>query len=181
VPEQGNIQPKLQIKSNGQHDCIVTGYASVFGVVDQHNDITVNGTFGQATKSPEMIKFLWQHDFLKPIGVIKSLTEDSYGLKIEASINSKVSTGIEAIELVKQGAIDSFSVGFHVKSYNYNDLGQRVITEGELLEVSLVTFPANHYAKIGHVTNSNQNHKLALFKQEISKLYLLTTKSNRRK
>jgi phage head maturation protease len=34
------------------------------------------------------------------------LAEDDHGLKMEAVINNKVKAGVEAIELIKQGAID---------------------------------------------------------------------------
>ncbi|WP_121543090.1 HK97 family phage prohead protease [Candidatus Rickettsia colombianensi] len=75
---------------------------------------------------------------------------------MEAVINNKVKAGIEAIELIKQGAIDGLSIGFYIKNSVYNDARQRVITEAELLEISIVTFPANQSAKILYITKGQE-------------------------
>lgn len=140
----------MTIKSATDNEVIITGYASVYNIADHHNDLIIKGAFASATYSN--VKFLWQHDSKRPIGVITHLSEDDYGLKMEAVINNKVKAGREAIELVKQGAIDGLSIGFYVKNSVYNETKQRVITEAELVEVSIVTFPANHSAKILYIT-----------------------------
>lgn len=140
----------IEIKSASNSEVIITGYASVYNVADHHNDLIVKGAFASVVH--QNIKFLWQHDTKKPIGIITYLSEDDYGLKMEAVINNKVKAGSEAIELIKQGAIDGLSIGFYIKNSVYNDARQRVITEAELLEVSIVTFPANQSAKILYIT-----------------------------
>jgi HK97 family phage prohead protease len=138
------------IKSATEDKVMISGYASVYNIADYHNDLIVKGAF--ASMDHSIVKFLWQHDSLKPIGVIKSLIEDEHGLKIEAVINNKIQAGKEAIELVRQGAVDSFSIGFNIKLSSYNKLNQRIITKAELIEVSIVTFPANSHAKISYIT-----------------------------
>lgn len=148
--QQNQVMQNLIIKSSTDNSVVISGYASVYNISDQHNDLIVKGAFASANHSH--IKFLWQHNWQKPIGVIKSLIEDNYGLKVEAVINNKIEKGKEAIELVHQGAVDSLSVGFNIKIANYNSLNQRVITEAELIEVTIVTFPANYCAKISHIT-----------------------------
>ncbi len=138
------------IKSSATNDdIIIEGYASVYNIVDKTNDIIRKGAFVSAIN--RSIKLLWQHDQCKPIGTIKSLVEDDYGLKMVAVINSKISTGREAIELVKQQVIDGLSIGFFIKSFDQNNLGQRIITETELIEISIVTFPANTQAQISKI------------------------------
>lgn len=67
------------------------------------------------------VKLLWQHDASKPIGLIKSLSEDEYGLKFEAEINNNIETGREASELIKQKAICGLSIGFSINSSSYNE------------------------------------------------------------
>ena len=86
--EKGCFCPDLIIKSTKPDNTVISGYASVFGVVDSQNDVIVKGAF----KSVESrsVKLLWQHDPLRPIGVIKSLCKDEYGLKFEAEINNKI-------------------------------------------------------------------------------------------
>nr|WP_253308563.1 phage major capsid protein [Rickettsia endosymbiont of Ceutorhynchus assimilis] len=143
------------IKSATDNEVVIVGYASVYNLADHHNDLIVKGAFASVNHSN--VRFLWQHDSKKPIGVITYLSEDDYGLKMEAVINNKVKTGSEAIELIKQGAIDGLSIGFYVKMSNYNEVKQRVITEAELVEVSIVTFPANHNAKILYITKQEDN------------------------
>lgn len=149
---------KLIIKSIESDSALISGYASVYNIADQHNDIILPGAFMPATA--EAIKFLWQHDFSKPIGVICSLVDDCYGLKVEAVINRKVDAGKEAIELISQGAINGLSVGFNLHQVEHNDLGQRIVTKGELMEVSIVTFPANNQAKIYRILNDYKQPSL---------------------
>ncbi len=149
---------KLIIKSIEADNAVISGYASVYNVADQHNDIILPGAFAQSTI--ETVKFLWQHDFTKPIGVIRSLADDMYGLQVEAVINGKVDAGKEAIELISQGAVNGLSIGFNLHGSKYNDLGQRIVTKGELMEVSVVTFPANQQAKIYRILNAYKQSSL---------------------
>lgn len=148
---RGGISKEYEIKSVTTDNTFFEGYASVFGVIDHHNDVMAKGAFQSSLT--KQIKLLWQHDTKKPIGVIFSLYEDDFGLRIEAEINNKIAAGLEASELIKQKAIDGLSIGFSIKSSEYNDQGQRVITDVDLLEVSIVTFPANQDAQIMQVKN----------------------------
>ncbi|MCC8399479.1 MAG: phage major capsid protein [Rickettsia endosymbiont of Platyusa sonomae] len=174
---QNQAIQNLIIKSVTDNSVVISGYASVYNISDQHNDLIAKGAFASADHS--CIKFLWQHDWQQPIGVIKSLTEDDYGLKVEAIINNKIEKGKEAIELVRQGAVDSFSVGFNIKLANYNNLNQRIITEAELIEVSIVTFPANYHAKISHITKQIYNSSSLNQKNMENKMHTeLITKQN---
>ncbi|WP_274377893.1 HK97 family phage prohead protease [Rickettsia massiliae] len=143
----------MKIKSITDKEVVIIGYASVYNLIDHHNDTLVNGAFANA--SHHNVKFLWQHDSKKSIGIITHLAANDHGLKMEAVINNKVKAGMVAIELIKQGAIDGLSIGFYIKNSVYNDARQRVITEAELLEISIVTsFPANQSAKILYITKS---------------------------
>ena len=87
---QGNICNQYLIKTGADLNTRLEGYASVFGTLDHHNDIIIKGAFASSIR--KKIKLLWQHDTLKPIGIIHRLAEDDFGLKIEAEINNKVST-----------------------------------------------------------------------------------------
>ena len=156
------------IKSYTENNVAISGYASVYEITDQHNDLIAKGAFAEANN--KNVKFLWQHDRQKPIGVIQSLLEDNYGLKVDAIINNKIESGREAIELIRQGAVDSFSVGFNIKLSNYNKLGQRIITKAELIEISIVTFPANNHAKIYHIYNENNKEKTMDLEHTIKKM-----------
>jgi HK97 family phage prohead protease len=166
--QQGQISTGFIIKSESPKEATISGYASVFNIADAHNDIILKGAFGSV--NPSKIKLLWQHDQAKPIGVIKSLTEDDRGLKIEAEINLRTSIGRETSELIKQKALDGLSVGFIIKSYDYNDKGQRVISDLELMEISIVTFPANYDANILSIKN------MSFSQESLNQLEYLTNK-----
>lgn len=164
-----SIIDRIQIKSQSESDLVISGYASVFNVVDQHNEIIVKGSFFNSHYSK--VKLLWQHDFAKPIGVISALFEDEYGLKIEGVINGKIKQGAEAIELLKQGAISGLSIGFYIKSEEYNKQGQKVISSIDLKEVSIVTFPANESAQISQITKIHNQHEENMEQENINHKY----------
>ena len=165
--ERGNISENFLIKAVGSENTIISGYASVFNIVDSQNDIVQKGAF-EDTK-PENIKLLWQHDTLKPIGIIKSLYEDDYGLKIQAEINNRILLGKETTELVRQKAIDGLSIGFCAKDFEYDNQGVRLLKKVDLMEISVVTFPANRNAGIINVKKLTE-HPINRSLERIEKL-----------
>ena len=141
----------LEVKSISEEG-IFSGYASVFNVSDSYNDIIIDGAFTQSLKYSHDIKLLWQHRHDEPIGVITKITEDNIGLYIEGKLLLDVNRAKEAYILLKNGAVSGLSIGFRVKSSKLDrNTGSRIITEVELVEVSLVTFPANKQATISSV------------------------------
>ena len=165
--KRGNISENFLIKAVGLENTIISGYASVFNIVDSQNDIVQKGAF-EDTK-PENIKLLWQHDTLKPIGIIKSLYEDDYGLKIQAEINNRILLGKETTELVRQKAIDGLSMGFCAKDFEYDNQGVRLLKKVDLMEISVVTFPANRNAGIINVKKLTE-HPINRSLERIEKL-----------
>ena len=105
----GSICEDFLIKSDQIKNTTISGYASVYDVIDSQNDIISKGAFGEVLA--ENIRFLWQHDRNKPIGIIKKIYEDHIGLRIEAEINNNIICGREASELLIQKALDGLSVG----------------------------------------------------------------------
>lgn len=92
---------------------------------------------------------VWQHG--EVIGVISSHREIDGGLEVTAKI-SKTARGDEALELVKDGAIRNFSIGFIPDEYEVklDESGGETVrhTKVRALEFSLVTFPAYEAAEI---------------------------------
>ncbi|MBL4837379.1 MAG: HK97 family phage prohead protease [Kordiimonadaceae bacterium] len=137
---------KLQIKANGEPGCF-DGYGAVFGNTDRDGDIVAKGAFSSslATLKPAL---LWQHEQKSPIGVFDEVREDDRGLYVRGRLSLK-GRGEEAYELLKMGALNGLSVGFITKSDERDAVtGIRTILKAELLEVSLVTFPANELARV---------------------------------
>lgn len=100
----------------------------------------------------DRIKLLANHDWQSnPIGKVTSLIEDArVGLLIEARV-SKTSAGDEALALIRDGAIDSFSVGFFRVRTGTGTDGAVEVQEAKLYEVSAVAFPAYESARIAAV------------------------------
>lgn len=117
------------------------GYASVFGVVDLGSDAVIRGAFVKSINSGRKVKLLWQHDTRDVIGVWDEIKEDERGLYVRGRILSDVQKGREALALMRAGAIDSMSIGFRTIHSEWTDDGVRKLTEIELHEISLVTFP----------------------------------------
>jgi HK97 family phage major capsid protein len=141
---------------------IFEGYGAVFDIIDNHGDMIASTAFEDSiTKHRQRggIKFLWQHDSFHPLGNIEDIKSDSYGLKVRVAINSATEKGGECIALIKQGVIDSLSIGFQIAADHYDHSnGCRVIDSAKLLEVSAVTFPANEEAKISS-KSTNKHYK----------------------
>lgn len=100
------------------------------------------------------VKLLSQHNArTNPLGRATLLREDAAGLYGEFSV-SRTQAGDEALELIRDGALDSFSVGFApIKHEKRNGVVWR--TEVALREASLVTFPAYSDALVSGLRELN--------------------------
>lgn len=136
-----------EIKASGD-GWEVAGYASTFGGnPDSYGDVVAKGAFlDSLTKRPN-VRLLWQHDMGEPIGKVISLTEDDHGLFGRWSL-VPTDTGTKAHKLLQAGLVDSLSIGFLTESADYREDGVRVLKTVELVEVSIVTIPANTNAVI---------------------------------
>ena len=92
---------------------------------------------------------LWQHDPAQPIGVWDEVREDARGLYVKGRILTDVEKGREAAALIGAGAIDGLSIGYRTVRAQKDGKGQRLLSELELWEVSLVTFPMLPDARVG--------------------------------
>lgn len=132
---------------------IISGYASLFGLADQSGDTVECGAYAQSLDKSiakgNSIKMLWQHDPAQPIGVWDEVREDRKGLWVKGRILTDVARGKEAAALVDAGAIDGLSIGYRTLKSRKNDTGGRLLSELELWEVSLVTFPMLPDARVG--------------------------------
>lgn len=161
-----NIQRKsvsLDLKKEPDQDGVFEGYASVFGVVDQGMDVVERGAF-MKTLGKRKIKMLWQHDTQQPIGVWDEVREDERGLFVRGRILKEVDKGREAMALLRAGAIDSMSIGYRaIESIEEGGGRIRKLTEIDLFEISLVTFPMLPDAKITAVKSIKTEREFEAF------------------
>ena len=131
---------------------VISGYASVFGARDQGGDVVLKGAYAASLKrltaEGRRIRMLWQHDPAQPIGVWDEVREDATGLWVKGRLLTEVGKGREAAALLAAGAIDGLSIGYRTVRAERDGKGQRLLSELELWEVSLVTFPMLPEARV---------------------------------
>lgn len=125
---------------------VIAGYASLFDLPDQSGDVVRPGAFRRSLAALQQagrgVKFLWQHDPARPIGVWQRVAEDATGLHVSGKILGGVTQGQEALALLRAGAIEGLSIGYRtIRSAENRETGGRDLLELDLWEVSLVTFP----------------------------------------
>lgn len=136
----------FEVKDSDTDKGVIEGYGSVFGNVDFHNDIVDRGAFRKSLQK-RMPALLLHHDMRQVAGVWQDAEEDDKGLRLRGQLNMEVQKAREAFYLAKQGALKGLSIGFYTRKDRIVD-GVRHIEEAELLEVSMVTFPANERAQL---------------------------------
>lgn len=142
------------------------GYGSVYGVVDQGDDIVQPGAFADSlnewNSKGRMPALLWQHKSGEPIGAYTAMREDANGLYVEGKLALKTQRGAEAYELMQMKAISGLSIGFMTREDSYDQkTGIRTIKKGDLWEVSLVTFPMNDSARVAVVKSIEEIESLS--------------------
>ncbi|WP_286828761.1 MULTISPECIES: HK97 family phage prohead protease [Kordiimonas] len=130
------------------------GYGAIFGNLDRDGDVVARGAFGESLKG-RMPALLWQHNAKEPIGRFDVVREDARGLYVKGRLSME-GRGREAYELLKMGALDGLSIGFVTREASRDAAsGTRTITRAELMEISLVTFPANELARVTGVKSQS--------------------------
>lgn len=128
-----------------------TGYGSVFGNLDSYGEVVEEGAFSKSlarhAKEKTSPLMLWQHNPDEPIGVWDDLVEDNKGLKGTGRLILETARGREAHALLKAGAIRGLSIGYREIKVE-PDGNNRKLLELDLLEISIVSFPANRRARV---------------------------------
>ena len=128
-----------------------SGYAAVFNSASEplpFTEVIAPGAFRTTLKTRNDIKFLWNHDAGEILGSTRAgtltLTEDSYGLKVDGLLPN-TSRGRDVAELLRRGDVDAMSFGFSVPQGGdewSTDGSQRTLRSVRLHEVSVVAWPA---------------------------------------
>lgn len=132
----------------------ISGHASLFWTRDLNDDVAAAGAFGAslAKTGAGGVKMLCQHGADRPIGVWDEVVEDGRGLFVRGRIFDVTPEGRMCAALVRAGAMDGLSIGFRTTKARPDESGRlRVLTEVELWEVSIVTFPMLPGARIARI------------------------------
>lgn len=130
-----------------------SGYGSVFGVKDVFDEVVAPGAFVDSLAAQKTLgrfpAMLWQHRSAEPLGVYTEMVEDSVGLKLKGQLALATVRGAEAHSLLKMGALSGLSIGYRTIEDSFDrTTGVLTLKKLNLMEVSLVTFPANDAARV---------------------------------
>ena len=118
----------------------IEGYASTTEI-DRSGDVIPSAVWEAGLKN--YLKnpiILSQHDYDDPVGRMVEHKIDSKGLWVKA----RISAAAEIFNLVKDGVLTAFSVGFRIMDAEYNAVAEVfMIKELELVEISIVSVPCN--------------------------------------
>jgi HK97 family phage prohead protease len=122
----------------------IEGYASLFWRRDLNDDVVARGAFAKslAKTGADRVRMLHQHDTGGLIGAWDVVAEDDQGLYVQGRVFDFTPQARLAQSLIRAGVLDGLSIGFRTRKARRDQSGRlRVLTEVELWEVSLVTFP----------------------------------------
>ena len=121
------------------------GYAALFDRRDAGRDTIRSGAFARSLASAAgPIPLLWQHRPDLRIGWVERLAEDARGLRVIAAIANPDSAPAQAL---RQGTVSGLSFGYRARAFHRSRQGRDLI-DIDLFEVSLVTRPMQHAARV---------------------------------
>lgn len=135
-----------------QEEGVIEGYASVFGGVDSYGDTIEPTAYDNVISEGQKPLMFYQHDrWGVPIGKWEELSVDSKGLKVKGRLNLELKEAQDVYSALKFGSLDGMSIGFRLRDrdYEYDDNDVCHIKNiSELLEISIVNFPADKSARV---------------------------------
>ena len=144
----------------------IKGSAST-SALDRAGDIIESSAW---TKSDGLQNFknnpviLFNHNYDRPIGRAKEIGVTENGLELTARISKSAG---EIKDLIKDGVLGAFSVGFKVKDADYNDETDGYkIKDAELFEVSVVSVPCNQTAVFSLAKSFDSMEEYNQFKKD---------------
>lgn len=135
-----------------------SGYAVIWGERNAHNEIVQRGAFAKTLASHRAAGtrpvMLWSHNPADIIGVWDEVREDDRGLFVKGRLLTEVTSGREAYERMKAGAVNGLSIGFRaLPGGQQRQGGVRYLTGIDLAEISVVGLPSAGSARITSVRN----------------------------
>lgn len=127
----------------------LAGYAALFDVADGARDTIRPGAFTATLAArTEPLPLYWQHRPDQRIGWVEQAHEDQRGLRVIATIDNPDS---RSVALLRTHTVNGLSFGYRAREARHTPEG-RVLEAIDLFEVSLVTHPLQHAARVHFVT-----------------------------
>ncbi|QDK34500.1 HK97 family phage prohead protease [Sphingomonas sp. IC081] len=121
------------------------GYAALFDRRDSGRDTIRPGAFARTlAERRDPLPLYWQHRPDVRIGWVETAAEDARGLRVVARIDNP--DGAAGLAL-RRGTVNGLSFGYRARS-SRQDAAGRELLDLELFEVSLVTHPMQHGARV---------------------------------
>jgi hypothetical protein len=138
---------RLEIKSL-EEDGAFVGLASVYGNVDQVDEVVDAGAFKRTfDRMGNTFPLLDAHNSAEVIGTVEVLNDGPVGLEVKGRLVLEVQRAREIYALLRAQAIKGLSIGYNVVKDKM--VGKiRHLVELALREVSVTAFPANLEARV---------------------------------
>lgn len=164
----------IEQRDNQDGEKVLTGYAvkwdSPTNIGGQFQEEFTRGAFSKALGGSD-IRALVDHDMSKVLGRNRSgtlrLQEDDIGLRVDIS-PPDTQVANDLLKLVERGDVSGMSFGFQAREQRWDHKtspSKRTVTDAELFEVSVVTFPA--YPDTTIALRSLENDKAKLLRERL--------------
>ncbi|MCA9565143.1 MAG: HK97 family phage prohead protease, partial [Myxococcales bacterium] len=157
---------EVKFADDGAQPGTFEGYGAFFANKDSYGDVIQKGAFKETLKDWKSRKRLppmlsqhggWMMSDMDavPVGKWESMAEDESGLYVKGRlINLDTERGKNLYGAMREGVMDGMSIGYRAKEFAYGtkpDEPRRTLKKVDIIEVSIVTFPANDKATIRSV------------------------------
>ncbi|WP_440408691.1 HK97 family phage prohead protease [Neorhizobium petrolearium] len=136
-----------------------TGHAAIFDERNSFNEVVKRGAFARTLAEHQARNLrppmLWSHRTDEVIGVWTEIREDATGLAVTGKLVTETAKGKEAHALLKAGALNGLSIGFRARGAERAANGIRILTDIDLVEISLVALPSAGNARIKQVRSAS--------------------------
>jgi HK97 family phage prohead protease len=167
---------EIKTDVTGDGSMTFAGYGAAFNNLDYYGDMIMPGAFAAYMSRVRANEEQWPPMLLQhgggffgggaedetPIGIWTDLSEDGEGLRAEGKL-ADIQRGRDAYTLLKmepRPAINGLSIGYKVKEWEPRSKPEdprRKLKRIDLVEISLVTFPANDKARVNQVKSIIQD------------------------
>lgn len=146
----------------------IEGFAAIYDEADLNGDVILPGAFRKslAKSGADAVKLLYQHTAEQPVGRWLRFEERASGLYAYGELFLATQTAREVSELIRARIIDGLSIGYRTMKAQKSG-GARRISEADLWEVSIVTFPMAPKARLVRIGDELARQPILAFADSV--------------